>query len=1308
MACIQPPEHDVHIHHVECLRDGGILDKDDQLFDVFDDKKDQILAIHDESDSLPTYASHFVVDGTTPSSTSSSATGKSSTPIESPSFESKLNVISSSSDGDVVEITNTTLPSTGDLRVISDNVHTLQQNPTSSFGIADSASVSASASCSNQPFTHFEQKRGGFLNSTRIQHSALKTANSPPKTKYRVTISPDAQRHAQQEAMLPSQTESLLTRASIRKSRLTDNFFEAKERLQDKFTNTSDSRTTKTEIKASKLIPPMEAINPAQTVIALSDTTINIHLGIEISPVYDTVNSTRLQAVEIRQIDEDGRIGIDGRLRTGDRIVEINQRPVYQMSLSRARAYLHEMQTISHPSLTIDRSIETFVSDAVSHHSQSSTGSLQKRPLLSALQQANTTTLGTTFPVEITKRNNGFGFTITSRETAKGERLFYIGTVKAGGAAINKLRAGDRLLQVLHGGAAYKDGRLQVNDQLIGIEDIDLKRMSKNSDASDAITRCLKNIGPNASSVRLRVARKIVLHHHTVSSSVGNCTDESLDPIYDKSDKNDNFKTKSAEASLLNEQQLRQNKFRQQLRNSNEDSDSFTSDRHRSVSEDEISRVDVDAFSRKSPARRSISEKRHMGVASDLTSSTFLQNIKRNRQTSAPVLQRFAPFVSPPQQSRMTSSTRSATSLRERCRCRSSALFRSSTGTGVIKLSSTNYHDGNLPLPLENFTSSTNYNESITDACTSLSPNRRSQSLESVEAQKSSIPESFSSHPNESALRDAVRTEQVARRGHPNALKRAQKSRSNGCSQPCTSGTEDQNEINRNLNEPCAPLPQELSSTNKEKQQRRKSIGSSIFSKITQKLGGSRSRDVSPEKAALSGTAQYDFTDDKINRLKSHREWSKENNQLARGAPPPYKPKSASNEFGANDIYGTYKTENGKKLPACGYIRVANSKFYSKFIERNKEQSKGERAKMQCTLEKDMTVSNERTHIPHINQQSILKYESRQQQSHRQLQYYYYGGQDQQQQQREQYYARSGSDYYDAFNAWFAHSAENGNVPYNREDSVHAQVNSLQEQCEQDKSSKGLALIMQPATHPVPVIFPTSRTFMLAPSARLSGRYANSSRSSLRSLAKSVAIQPCRKFPSSEIDIIQSEQTSTKSKVSYDNKKKLSAKIDEFPNQLKSSDLPLSYEKPSSIISTPNSSSNFDSSSYKHSQSCPYSQQATKACTDMNATVASKSVKYIKIHHKPQLCLKQQPLRARSVNHNMTTVSSKQQMHEDLHDIQDYSKYLRTKRQDHFNLAKQQLQRVTVIATVPEEIMFSRRNATRSPSDRPKTFYSKL
>lgn len=51
--------------------------------------------------------------------------------------------------------------------------------------------------------------------------------------------------------------------------------------------------------------------------------------------------------------------------------------------------------------------------------------------------------------VEFFLDSHGFGFNITGRETAKGERLFYVGTVKPGGPAFGILRTGDRLLEVL-------------------------------------------------------------------------------------------------------------------------------------------------------------------------------------------------------------------------------------------------------------------------------------------------------------------------------------------------------------------------------------------------------------------------------------------------------------------------------------------------------------------------------------------------------------------------------------------------------------------------------------------------------------------------------------------------------------------------------------------------------------------------------------------------------------------------------------------------------------------------------------------
>lgn len=58
-------------------------------------------------------------------------------------------------------------------------------------------------------------------------------------------------------------------------------------------------------------------------------------------------------------------------------------------------------------------------------------------------------------------------------------------------------------LQLLSGGAAAKDGRLRVDDRLIGIENIDLRQLTKNAEASEAITNQLQKIGQSATAVKL-------------------------------------------------------------------------------------------------------------------------------------------------------------------------------------------------------------------------------------------------------------------------------------------------------------------------------------------------------------------------------------------------------------------------------------------------------------------------------------------------------------------------------------------------------------------------------------------------------------------------------------------------------------------------------------------------------------------------------------------------------------------------------------------------------------------------------------
>uniref|UniRef100_A0A915PC83 PDZ domain-containing protein n=1 Tax=Setaria digitata TaxID=48799 RepID=A0A915PC83_9BILA len=1460
---VTPPEHYVFVHRVECMRDGGILDPDDQLFDVFDENKDQILAIYDEPDcSIPNSASvsRFPVSGTM-SSASSSTTSKTIASLAESPLDGKLNVISSSSDGDVVEITNIAVPPTDGLRVISDNAHTLQQKPSSSSIITGCESVSPST-----PSTaYFNQKPTGTSNACRAYHSALKSVNGSPRSKYRVTISPDVSREPLQESSI-FMKELLMTRTSARKSRLTDNFFDAKERLEEKLAGGVNVKADKKDLK---LIPLMEAANRRQTVIVLSDSTVNRQLGIEISPVHDLANSMRLQAVEIRQIDEEGRIGIDGRLWIGDRIVEINQRPVYQMSISRARAYLHEMQAVSHPSLTIDRPIETFANDLVSHRSQSSTSSLQKRPILSALQQANTTALGATFPVEIVKivynvGSGGFGFTITSRETAKGERLFYIGTVKADGAAASKLRAGDRLLQinnektseltqndmverlkkldvgdsvnllvsrlgnqeneiqsptvikdshnskvychqesenreeryreeiltlkialnetgsaglgislkaravmkpdgtrrdcgifikkVLHGGAAYKDGRLQLNDQLIGIEDIDLRRMTKNSEASDAITRCLKNLGPTACSVCLRVARKLELHSND-SSSVRSSIDESLISNCDSSKTQDESRTNHANeqemSNALNPNVVRQDfgSSGDRSANGNEDLDLITSDRQKCVSEDEISHVDANAFNRENPARRSISEKRHMGNRGDANSTVLFQKIKHNRQMSAPLLQR---LLSPTtQQSVMMPSAYSATSLREKCRRRSLTFVRPSLERDVLGMPAGN-REAIVPIP----STSSVKNKSITEALSLPSPNRRSLSLESIEAHRSQASSAIPVYPNEPAFRDP-RVEQVTRRGHPSALKRAQKSRPNGYTKFSVSDAEDQTSTGKGRDESYASLPREISAISKEKQQRRKSVGSSIFSKITQKFGGSRSRDASPEKSVSFDIAERTFFSEKANRTQDHREWNKEGNQLMRRAAPSYKPtscdalQSADSNYYANDVPGTHKTEiaccSGEELPAGCCIRVANSKFYNSFLERNKDYPTvhhsigGDNIKEQFST-KNAVVRKDEIHTSFIKEDCIgcanELYVQSQHYRHQQQQQFtvqppgcYEGRQEQQQ---LSYYAGCNTDYYDAFNACTLifpqqrRQAEEQCAKFTTKDSDLAQLSYPQQEYERGRASKDPVPTTQAVMCPVPVVFPTSRTFFLAPSARPAKHRANDSQVktqlSLRSRPKSVFIRPSKGYtlsgsgtsrPSSlkrETFVFSNEHFFQNEQQQLSRNPDFGEPLAVYSDQSKQKQFSGVANKFAPSISHPETSvpsvpyqtypvdeATLSSSTYLQT----LLESPTKNHKDAGVVNIPKPIKCIKIHYGPShpSYSKQQPLRARSMDIRPSNSGSFQQEQQETNDF-DYRKYLRSTRRGRINA---QEQRVTLIATVPDETIM--KETATCYASRPSTIY---
>ncbi|KAK6745589.1 hypothetical protein RB195_011984 [Necator americanus] len=789
-------DSDVRIKRMQCMSDKGILDMDDKLVDVFDEISDQILAIYDEQ---------------SPNGSGADDCNISPAPCAP--------VIGRVRDS-VVEIVNLESPPSKGLRVSSSVTNT--RTPGTTAATVNPSPASIRSSSADEP--HEQPVR-----------SSLRSETSTP-TKHRVTLSPDVQKKLVSDEKEARSADARLTRTSARKSRLTDSFFDAKERLEDarEATGSRSAPITVRSNQSRAFIRP--ALDPENTVITFPDDDLT-PMGIEVTGVQDDPSSTngRLSAVQILRIEPDGRVGMDGRLRVGDNIVEIDSRPIYQMSILRARAYLSELQSRAQPSLTVARPISSFT-DPVDPllRNQPTTSSLPNRPILSALQQANTQHIGHTKTVELKKTPAGFGFTVTGRETAKGERLFYIGTVKPNGVALGHLRAGDRLLKVngeptaeltqaevvdrlkkaavgervtflvsrvvqpedeeeeeknsnsserenrpptpvtanitkkegaeepkvtpsppisaptqlgseteelelviplndtgsaglgvslkarvtvrtngtrqdcgifiknvLHGGAAHKDGRLRVNDRIVGIEELRLDGET-NATASEAVSRRLKAIGPTAKHVRLFIQRAKAYGGPGIISRPQEVSRVSVDE-----EGSSRISVIAAESTTSSEEKP-------------SPAECLDSDYGR-MDESELANVS-DPFSREAPSRKSMSEKRGMGASNDPHHIKLFQDIKHQRQTSAPL-------------SAMTTSlsfhgqsTARSTSQRAAARARSQSVHpRAPAPPKILKMSP-------APTPLAP--------PQQHNSAPAVSEKRRSQSVESITQTSRTTPKS--------------------------------------------------------------------------------------------------------------------------------------------------------------------------------------------------------------------------------------------------------------------------------------------------------------------------------------------------------------------------------------------------------------------------------------------------------------------------------------------------------------------------------------------------------------------------------------
>ncbi|KAI6214810.1 hypothetical protein M3Y94_00312100 [Aphelenchoides besseyi] len=193
------------------------------------------------------------------------------------------------------------------------------------------------------------------------------------------------------------------------------------------------------EDELDEVPPEVAALGVRAQRIVLNRDTMGIATGISVTAVPDTRHPERLSAVEIYRIEDGNRIALDEQLRVGDRIIKINNRPVYQMSLNAAQLHLHELIHEAEPSILFYRIPSKFATDAE--------WPISSKPIVAEVQQGNTAVVHDVNKIAVNKEKGGFQFGFASRPS-QNVNIFLVTHVNPDGPCADLLKPGDRLLKI--------------------------------------------------------------------------------------------------------------------------------------------------------------------------------------------------------------------------------------------------------------------------------------------------------------------------------------------------------------------------------------------------------------------------------------------------------------------------------------------------------------------------------------------------------------------------------------------------------------------------------------------------------------------------------------------------------------------------------------------------------------------------------------------------------------------------------------------------------------------------------------------
>lgn len=429
----------LHVHRLE-HSDGGILDLDDTLCDVADDK-DRLICVYDEEAQ--------VADG------NSSSTGTHSPALSTSDLGSALSAFQPYGGASEIEVTPTTLRTSMPLHVRRSSDPALVS--VSVVSLAEVPQRPDGPSRLHPPATARTATRGRGLDSYR----------SLPRDAGQWTNQREFQRETARSSLSASHP-------------LVDRWLQRQEQEEEE--------------EGSRIEPVGQADTCLEhTPVTSLDDIIKLvevsndggPLGIHVVPF--SGRDRRTLGLLVRRLEVGGKAEAQGLFQENDCIVRINnadlrhtrfqqaqgmfrqamRSPVIQFHVvpramkAEYERLMHAEHAQLHPDNTVEQSYSPDVQHTHTHTSSQPAGPIGKPPLgivQSGLRSLNSTPtpgfskkIGRKLSIQLRKGPEGLGFSITSRDVPLGSSApIYVKNILPRGAAIQdgRLRAGDRLLQV--------------------------------------------------------------------------------------------------------------------------------------------------------------------------------------------------------------------------------------------------------------------------------------------------------------------------------------------------------------------------------------------------------------------------------------------------------------------------------------------------------------------------------------------------------------------------------------------------------------------------------------------------------------------------------------------------------------------------------------------------------------------------------------------------------------------------------------------------------------------------------------------